>query len=174
MPGAGRRRPNRTETLLSALRRPRLPVPRALATAGKAAEPADFSRVRGALRSAHGTRTAVGHAAAPGPPQGDGARAASSVRRRRLIWRAGARVWRPRAADGSPPPRPASGAPASAPLFPPALKAPGAERPRESSAGCGALAAPPGARRRRAGAGDAGTRPHKPRGTLQRRNRSAE
>lgn len=89
MPGAGRQRPDRTETLLSALRRPRLPPPRSLATAGEAEETADFSPVRGALRRAHGTRTAVGHAAAPGPPQGDGARAARSVRRRRRIWRGG-------------------------------------------------------------------------------------
>lgn len=58
-----------------------------------------------------------------------------------------------------PSPRPASGAPASAPLFPPGLEAPGAERHRESGAGRGALAAPSGARGRRAGAGDAGARP---------------
>lgn len=159
MPRAGRQRPDGTETPLSALRRPRLLRPRARAAAGKAAETADFSPVGGAPRRAPGTKTALGNAAAPGPPQGDGARAARIVRSRRRVWRGGPQGLETPGGVREPSPRPASGAPALAPLFPPGLEAPGAERHRESSAGRGALAAPPGARQRRAGAGDAGARP---------------
>lgn len=153
VPGAGRQRPDWTEIPLSALRRPRLPRPRARAAAGEAAETEDFSPVRGAPRRARRPSAAVGHAAAPGPPQGDGAGSARSVRRRRPVPERGA------TGSGDPGrrtgalPRPASGAPASAPLFPPGLEALSTERHRESSAGRGALAAPRGPERSPGAAG---------------------
>lgn len=74
---AGPQRPDWTETVLSALRRPRLSRPRARAAAGKAAETEDFSQVSGA----HHSRAAVN--ARPSPRRGDGTRAARSLRRRR-------------------------------------------------------------------------------------------
>lgn len=153
VPGAGRRRPDRTETLLSALRRPRLPRPPVRAAAGRAAEPEDFSPVRGAPRGAQGTSAAVGQAAAPGPRQGYGARAARSVRAAAGCWRGGLRGLEIPGGGPEPSPRPASGAPASAPLFPPGPEAPSSERHWESSAGSGALAAPPGPERSPGAAG---------------------
>lgn len=160
VPGAGRQRPDWTETPLSALRRPRLPRPRARAAAGEAAETGDFSPVRGAPRRARRPSAAVGHAAAAGPPQGDGAGSARSVRRRRQVPERGATgSGDPGRRTGAlPPPRlrgtsfgsivpaRAGGAEHRAP--------PGVERrpprPRQD---------PSGARGRRAGAGDAGARP---------------
>uniref|UniRef100_A0A8C6HLY4 Uncharacterized protein n=1 Tax=Mus spicilegus TaxID=10103 RepID=A0A8C6HLY4_MUSSI len=142
---AGPRRPDWTETVLSALRRPRLSRPRARAAAGKAAETEDFSQVPGA----HHSRAAVN--ARRSPRRGDGTRAARSLRRRhrrRCVLESGGRtIWGPRAADPSPPLRPASGAPASAPLFPPGLEAPGSECRRESCLGRGALETPSGSER---------------------------
>lgn len=175
MPRAGRQRPDGTETPLSALRRPRLLRPRARAAAGKAAETADFSPVGGAPRRAPGTKTALGNAAAPGPPQGDGARAARIVRSRRRVWRGGPQGLETPGGVREPSPRPASGAPALAPLFPPGLEAPGVERHRSRAPAAGLLRP-----RQEPGSGgpEPGTRaparPHKPRRTLQRRNLSAE
>ena len=154
VPRAGRRRPDSPETPLSALRRPRLPRPRARAAAGRAAEPVDFSPVRGAPHRAQGTRAAVGHAAAPGPPPGDGVRAARSLRAAARCWRGGGhRVWRPRAADGSPPPAPPPGHQlllhCSRPDW--RRRAPSATGSRAPAAG--ALAAPPGPERSPGAAG---------------------
>lgn len=141
--GTGPQRPDWTETVLSALRRPRLSRPRARAAAGKAAETEDFSQVPGA----HHSRAAVN--ARRSPRRGDGTRATRSLRRRRrrVLESGGRTIWGPPAADPSPPPRPASGAPASAPLFPPGLEAPGSECRRESCLGRGALETPPGPER---------------------------
>lgn len=177
MPGAGRQRLGRTETLLSALRRPRLPPPRALATAGKQRRPRTFLRSEGrsAGRTVPGLQSGTPRRRDPAGRWSPGCKKREAPPPR--LERGATGSGDPGRRTGALPPRPASGAPASAPLFPPGLKAPGAERPRESSAGRGALAAPPGARRRRrrrAGARDAGARLHKPRRTLQRRNRSAE
>jgi hypothetical protein len=164
---AGPRRPDWTETVLSALRRPRLSRPRARAAAGKAAETEDFSQVPGA----HHSRAAVN--ARRSPRRGDGTRAARSLRRRhrrRCVLESGGRtIWGPRAADPSPPPRPASGAPASAPLFPPGLEAPGSECRRESCLGRGALETPSGSERSPETSGGSARHRHPPRhGELSR------
>lgn len=141
--GAGPQRPDWTDTVLSALRRPRLSRPQARAAAGKAAEPEDFSP----FPEAHHTSAAV--SARRGPRRGDGTRVARSLRSRCRVLESGGRtIWGPPAADPSPPPRPASGAPASAPLFPPGLEAPGSECRRESCLGRRALATRPGPERR--------------------------
>lgn len=81
--GAGPQRLDWTETLLSALRRPRLSWTGARAAAGKAAETQDFSPVPGA----HHTSAAVN--ARRSPQRGDGTRAARSVRRRRRVLESG-------------------------------------------------------------------------------------
>lgn len=81
--GAGPQRPDWTDTVLSALRRPRLSPPRARAAAGKAAEPEDFSPFPGA----HHTSAAV--SARRGPPRGDGTRVARSLRSRRRVLESG-------------------------------------------------------------------------------------
>lgn len=179
VPGAGRQRPDWTETLLSALRRPRLLRARARAAAGKAAETEDFSPVRGAPRSAHRPSAAVGHAAARGTPQGDEAGSARSVRRRRRVPERGA--------TGSGDPGRRTGA-----LPPPRLRGTSSGSIVPARAGGAEHRAPPGVERRprgsrgpartRAEPGGGGpepgtrapARPHKPRRTLQRRNRSAE
>lgn len=111
-----------------------------------------FLRSGGAPRGARdqcGSR----HAAAPGPPQGDGARSARSLRAAARCWRGGPRGLETPGGGREPSPRPASGAPASAPLFPPGLEAPSPERHRESSARRGAIAAPPGPERSPGAAG---------------------
>lgn len=179
MPRAGRQHPDRTETVVSALRCPRLPWTRARAAAGRAAETEDFSPVRGAPRRAHHTSAAVGHTAAPGPSHGDGAGSARSVRRRRwVLERGGTRSGDPGRRTGAlPPPRlrgtsfgsivpaRAGGAEHRAP--------PGVERrPRDSRD-------PARTRTEPGGEGpEWGTRVHarlhKPRRALPRRNRSAE
>uniref|UniRef100_A0A8C8UH02 Uncharacterized protein n=1 Tax=Peromyscus maniculatus bairdii TaxID=230844 RepID=A0A8C8UH02_PERMB len=102
----------------------------------------------------------------------DGTRAARSVRsrrRRRVLESWGRTIWGPPAADPSPPPRPASGAPASAPLFPPGLEAPGSECRRESCHGRGAPATPPGPERSPGTTGWSARHRHPPRhGELSR------
>lgn len=69
-------------------------------------------------------------------------------------------------------PRPASGAPASAPLFPPELEAPSPERHRQSGAGRGGSCGRQDRAEPGGGGPEPGTRtparPHEPRRTLQR------
>lgn len=100
-------------------------------------------------RSQGGSRARRGAAA----PQGDGARAARGVRRRRPVPERGPPGLETPGGGREPSPRPASGAPASAPLFPPRPEAPSPERHREPSAGRGARAAPPGSERSPGAAG---------------------
>lgn len=88
---------------------------------------------------------------------------------RRVLESGGRTIWGPPAADPSPPPRPASGTPASAPLFPPGLEAPGSECRRESCLGRGALATPPGPERNPKTTGPSASHRHPPRhGELSR------
>uniref|UniRef100_A0A4X1VWE7 Uncharacterized protein n=1 Tax=Sus scrofa TaxID=9823 RepID=A0A4X1VWE7_PIG len=80
-------------------------------------------------------------------------RSARSLRAAARCWRGGPRGLETPGGGREPSPRPASGAPASAPLFPPGLEAPSPERHRESSARRGAIAAPPGPERSPGAAG---------------------
>lgn len=85
--------------------------------------------------------------------RGDGAQSARSVRRRRPVLERGPQGLETPGGGPEPSPRPASGAPASAPLFPPGLEAPRTERHWDSSACRRALAAQPGPERSPGAAG---------------------